>query len=378
MKVALSFPGCHRKAGVERIMFEAARYLSAHGHSVTVFANEWEVDNGSEIDYRRVAVWKQPSFLHGVSYFYQAQRQIPRDEFDVLNTYGCVCPLDGVQWVQSIHRSWLERSKQYRKSLSPARIKQNLNPAHRILLALETKHFRERRYQKIIATTNEVREDLHQYYAVPYEDVVVMPNGFSPTEFSPERRVSRRIQMRHQLGLTEDNIALLFVANELQRKGYRTILDALRRLNRPELRLLVVGRPDRQTVEREAAEFGVADQVVACGPTRDVAAFHAAGDVFVLPTQYEAYCLAILEALGSGLPIVTTRVPGAQDAILHGCNGFLIDDPKSGAQCAEALEPLLDRRTREKMSIQAAESSLPFRWPSILPQYEDLLLQYSR
>ncbi len=375
MKVAMSFPECHRKAGVERIMFEAARFLSSRGHSVSIYANEWEVDESCSIDYQPVTAWKQPPFLHGISYYHYSQKQLQRAEYDVLNTYGCVCPLDGVHWVQSVHRAWLTRSKMFRHPLSKSRLKQRLNPAHPILLALEEKHFRDRRYQKIIATTPEVRDDLNHFYGVPPEDVVIMPNGFSPTEFNPQHRAERRAQMRARLGLAEEHIALLFVANELQRKGYRTILEALRLLNRPELRLLVVGRPARQSVERQAAEFGLTNQVIACGPTQDVSAYHAASDAFVLPTQYEAYCLAILEALGSGLPVVTTRVPGAQDAIQHGCNGFLIDDPKSGAQCAAVLEPLLDLRVREQMSSEAAQSSLPFRWPSILPQYEDLLLE---
>jgi glycosyltransferase involved in cell wall biosynthesis len=62
----------------------------------------------------------------------------------------------------------------------------------------------------------------------------------------------------------------------------------------------------------------------------------------VLPTQYEAFCLAILESLGSGLPVVTSRVPGAHDAVQHGVNGALITDPRDGHELAEALRPLLN------------------------------------
>ena len=161
-------------------------------------------------------------------------------------------------------------------------------------------------------------------YGVPAEDVVVIPNGFSPTEFNPQRRYAKRKQMREQLGLRPEQIALLFVANELERKGYRTILSALQLLKRADIRVLVVGKANTNITKQLAQEHGVAEQIIVCGPTTNVADFHAASDIFVLPTQYEAFCLAILEALGSGLPVVTTQVPGAHDAIQPGVNGFLI------------------------------------------------------
>lgn len=375
MKVALSFPGCHRKAGVERIVFECAHFLASRSHDVTVLANEWEAEPSLPIKYHYVPVRPRPGYLRGASYFRSATRELGHESFDVLNTHGCVCPYGGVQWVQSVHRAWLDRSRAFRPLHSAARWKQNLNPLHPVLLGLEEKHFRQRRYRKVIATTQDVKNDLMHYYQVPADDVVIVPNGFAPAEFNPERREQRREEMRERLGLKRGDVALLFVANELERKGYRTILDAMRRLRRANLRLLVVGRPDVVHVKRLAAEAGLGPQVVACGPTQDVSAFHAAADVFVLPTQYEAFCLAILEALGSGLPVVTSRVPGAHDAIEPGVNGFLVDDPKDGAGLASALEPLLDTDFRNALSARVPDTVIKYQWPFVLERYEQVLLQ---
>ncbi len=139
------------------------------------------------------------------------------------------------------------------------------------------------------------------------------------------------------------------------------------------MRLLVVGRAPQAQIVREARRCGLADQVIACGPTGDVGAFHAAADVFVLPTQYEAFCLAILEALGSGLPVVTTRVPGAGDAIRPGVNGYLIDDPRSGEQLREKLLLLLDDDHRALLSRRAPATVAHYQWPSVLTRYEEVL-----
>src|SRR5579862_3187179 len=107
MKIALSFPGCHRRAGVERVVYECSRFLAGRGHEVTVIASEWDAHPG--IRYRHVPPRNHPFFLTGPSYFARSARAIRGGEFDVLNTHGCICPFDGVQWVQSVHLAWMNR-----------------------------------------------------------------------------------------------------------------------------------------------------------------------------------------------------------------------------------------------------------------------------
>ncbi len=373
MKVALAFPGCHRRAGVERVVWECARYLAGKGHSVTVFASEWEECPGGRIEYIRVPRLNHPWFLRGWSFFRNCSAMYDPRQFDVLNTHGCVCPTGGVHWAQSIHHAWLARSREMRHPLSPVRLRQRLNPLHPVLLRLEKLHFAERAYRKVIATTEQVRADLRQFLGVPEQDVVIVPNGFSPEEFNPGKRHARRPAARERLGLGPRDIALLFVAHELERKGYRTILDAMNRLRRPELRLLVVGRADRKTAESLASSLGLSGQVLCCGPTADVSEYHAAADLFVLPTQYEAFCLAILEALGSGLPVVTSSVPGARDAIQPGVNGDIIQDPNNGEQLAAALEPYLEEDFRLSISARVPDTVAAYQWPNVLARYEKVL-----
>jgi UDP-glucose:(heptosyl)LPS alpha-1,3-glucosyltransferase len=295
-------------------------------------------------------------------------------DYDVLSTHGVVCPTGGVHWVQSLHIAWLERARAMRPPLSIGRLKQRINPLHPEILRLEERHFRARSYKRLIATTPVVRADLHRFYNVPEKDVAIIPNGFNPNEFSPAVRAAKRDEMRRRLGLEPDQIVLLLVANELERKGYRTILKALRILDRRDIRLMVVGRPSVSAVKRLASLNGVSDLVMACGASQSVADYHAAADLFVMPTEYEAFSLAILESLASGLPVVTTRVPGAQDAIQDGVNGALVRDPKNAEELAAALLPLLDAAVRENRSLHAPESVRQYAWPVVLEQYERELL----
>ncbi|MDR3707774.1 MAG: glycosyltransferase family 4 protein [Capsulimonadaceae bacterium] len=375
MRIALSFPGCHTRGGVERVVLECARFLSGRGHDITVFASEFDPAMPDQVHCAPVHISAHPTFFQGPSYQTNAGRAIAAGDFDVLNTHGCVCPVDGVHRVHSVHRAWLEYSKSFRKPFSAARIKQLLNPLHPVLLRMEREHFGRRRYRKLIALTEQVRDDLKRFYNVPEEDVVVVPNGFAPSEFNPGRRQRERAALRSKLGLSDDQFALLFVANELERKGYPAILDALSRLDDPSMILLVLGRTDERVVMEHARQKGVEAQVRYCGATRDVGAYHAASDLFVLPTQYEAFCLAILEALGSGLPVVTSNVPGARDAIRPGMNGLLIEDPCSASQLADAIDAFRRRDDLEDLAWKISASAVEYEWPAVLARYEEVLLK---
>jgi UDP-glucose:(heptosyl)LPS alpha-1,3-glucosyltransferase len=372
MNVALSFPGCHRRGGVERVVYECARFLAARNHRVSVVSQDFESIPG--VRHLPVPGSRSPSLLSSLAYSHHAPRRIRNAGFDVLATHGTVCPRWGVHWVQSVHRAWLERAALMRPPGSLARLKQRLNPAHLFLLHLEEKHFRNRAYRRLIATTPRVRDDLLRLYGVPPEDVEILPNGFSPSEFNPERRAQRRELMRRRLGLLPNETVLLFAANELARKGFPTLLSALRALRSHRFRVLVTGRPCVREIRSAARKMGVEDFVLACGSTNEIADYHAAADLFVLPTQYEAFSLAILEALASGLPVITSSVPGARDAIRPGVNGFLLQNPLDGKELASVLRNLCPAQIAS-LSAQAPRTVESHQWPRLLLRYEAILAQ---
>lgn len=377
MRAILCFPGCHRRAGVERVMFECARHLAHQGHDVNVLADEWETIEHEKITYTRVSPGDKP--VPGPKFFDLASEKLKTLDYDALNTHGVISPVDGVMWVQSIHAAWLTAAKKLYAPLTWRSIKQRINPAHSKILELEEKHYRERRYQRLIVTTEQVAKDLADFYDVPRDDIDVIPNGFSPSDFSPQRRSEKRHAMRDSLGIVEDEYVLLFVGHELDRKGFAVITEALKQM--PErgrkVRVLAVGRFSRRRATKLAEKSGVADRIIMPGPTGTIADYHAAADLFVLPTQYEAFCLAILESLGSGLPVLTTAVPGAHDAIEHDQNGAIIQDPLDHDAFSQSLDRLLDRDVLDRMSNKAAELSIPYRWDHILPRFEQVMQLYA-
>lgn len=292
-------------------------------------------------------------------------------QYDGFGNFGCVAPLGGVPWVQSVHKAWLERSRQMRAARSWARFRQKINPLHPVLLDLEKRHFAERNYRKVVALTPEVRGDLERLYGVPHEDIVVIPNGFAPAEFNLETK-ARRAAVRSELGIAEDARVLVFVANEAERKGLEPLLNALAKLNKPNLHLLAVGRLPAATWAPVAEKLGLAGRVHWTGPSAQVARYYAASDAFVLPTFYEPWGLVVVEAMACGLPVLTSKVAGAAEAVKEGVTGELLDNPKDADEIAQRLEVLLQGNYLAPAEIAASVEA--YAWPRVLQRYEDVLL----
>jgi UDP-glucose:(heptosyl)LPS alpha-1,3-glucosyltransferase len=362
MKIALSFPGCNRRGGIERVIYECACYLARKGHEVTVYASDFE-RNGSSLIYRRVELPPGPKFLRPVSYFRECSRLLKQEAYDAHGAFGCVSPVGGVYWAGSVHAAWLEKAKAFRPPWSLARWKQRLNPTHPILLGLEKRHFRKGGYRKIIALTDDVKADLQYHYGVPAEDIVVIPNGYAPEEFNLARAQKERESARREYGFTDSERVIVFVANELERKGFPALLRAVESLGDPGLRILVAGRiaPPQHAL------------VKYIGITGNVARCYAAADVFALPTQYEAWGLVIVEALACGLPVLTTRLAGAAVTVREGVTGELLEDAKGITQIAAKLRRLLDGNHAPKEQI--ASSVAGYAWSEVLVKYEQLLYE---
>lgn len=375
MRITLSYPGCHRRGGVERVMLECANFLASRDHAVQVCAAELDREG---LD-RRVTCYpvempRVPRALRPVAFKRRSSQVIRqlRAGTGTHGAFGVESPSGGVFWVGSVHRAWLEASRQ---RSARERLRQRCNLFHPVVLALERDYFGHRRYLKLVALTDTVKCDLQRFYGMPDEDIVVLPNGFSATEFNPRRTRELRPQIRQQLGYTDEQQVVLFVANELGRKGFGPLLQALAQLQDSRLRLLVVGRVTPAAYQSQIERLRLTDQIQFTGPSSDVAPYYAAADVFALPTQYEAWGLVIVEALACGIPVLTSRLAGAASAVQEGITGELLDEPRDTGEIATKLKRLLSRRDPTAQEIAASVEA--FSWPNVLERYEHLLAQYA-
>jgi UDP-glucose:(heptosyl)LPS alpha-1,3-glucosyltransferase len=375
MRIALNFPGCYRKGGVERVMLECANFLADQGHDVHVYASTWEPGTlRPTVTQHDVDTGRWPGLSKLVGFGLAVRRQLRQLDppADVVAGFGVLCPSGGVLWVCSVQRAWLDTSQRQRNFLG--RWKQRVNPFHPLILLMERHHYRGRRYQKLIALTDEVKRELIRFYGVPPGDIVIIPNGFAPAEFSVARMAELREPMRRKLGYSAGDRVVIFVANELERKGFGPLLRAIAQLNDPTVKLLAVGRLNPTAYAAEAERLGMTGRLQYVGSTSDVATFYAAADVFAMPTQHEAWGLVITEALACGLPVVTSRLAGASVSVHEGLAGDLLEDPNDVGEITTKLRKVLQGQHGSAAAI--AESVAPYAWGPVLGHFEALLAQY--
>ena len=161
-----------------------------------------------------------------------------------------------------------------------------------------------------------------------------LPPGIDADRFRPDPAARAEVRRLHALG---DAPVVTCVSRLVARKGQDVLIRALPsvRARVPGTRLLLVGAgPDAARLRALAMGHGVADAVVFTGAVAepDLAAYHAAGDVFALPCRtrglgldVEGLGIALLEAAASGLPVVAGRSGGAPEAVREGCSGHVVD-----------------------------------------------------
>jgi UDP-glucose:(heptosyl)LPS alpha-1,3-glucosyltransferase len=373
MRIGLVFSGCHPRGGVERVIWEAAIHLCRR-HKVTVIAGESdplpEDVSLLTVEYRR------GSPLEPLRFRAAAARAMEGKSFDVVVSFGANCPPGEVLVVQSVHRAWLKRGTSVRIGRVPIpALTRRVLPRHRVMLLAETQLFRRAPSATVVAVSEGVAEDLEHYYHVPSSLIRVIPNGFSPSQCSAERRRELRPVWRERLGLSDSDIALLLVANEWHRKGLGTVLRAMDRVGDSRLQLLLVGRQEPTQYDGLIERLGLRSRVRWFGVASDVAEYHAAADLFVMPTTYEPFGNVIVEALASGLPVITSALAGAASAVQDGHNGRLLDDPTDDNELANDLASALQADTLDRWSVAAADSVARFQWSLVMDQFEMAIVE---
>jgi glycosyltransferase involved in cell wall biosynthesis len=282
-----------------------------------------------------------------------------RCETDILHANGYV--LDEPHHLNTshfVHAAWL------RSSVRASEVTGRLQSSYQWLYTAANAQWEQRAYRRarlVAAVSEAVRADLLST-GLPPGQVVTVPNGVDLEEFRPGR------EPRAAWGLPEDRPLALFVGGiRTGRKNLDTVLAALRQV--AGLHLAVVGDVRGSPFPALAERLGVADRVSFLGFRDDVARLLRASDLFVFPSRYETFALVVLEALASGVPVVTARSVGAASLVTPEC-GVVLPDAEDATALARAMRSLVeDAPLRERMGLRAREIAREHGWAEMAEAY---------
>ena len=216
---------------------------------------------------------------------------------------------------------------------------------------LERRIYR-RKQVSLAAVSGMVVAQLGSYFG--RHDAVSIPNGVDVKLFAPQARLQRRSAARADLNLLPVTFALLLIGNDWRNKGLQTLIEALNECRDLPLQLLVVGRDDARPFEAAIQGLGLLDRVIFLAPSKDVMKFYAAADAYVGVSLEDAYCLPVIEAMASGLPVIASTNAGVSEVINDGLNGLLLRGPTNVVELAGLIRRLVnDRSLREQLAGNA-------------------------
>lgn len=191
-------------------------------------------------------------------------------------------------------------------------------------------------------------------------ETALVPSWYDSRTFVPPA-VGVREEARTSLGIGDEELVLVTTATCSPVKNHVALLQAMARL--PETRrplYLHVGIEEPDHPERKAADaLGIAERVRFLGPVPDLLPVYAAADVYVMPSLYEGFSVAVLEALGAGLPVLLADVGGLGDLRAH-YDGLMYSAPTAEGFAA-ALEELIVRSHDELRRVSAGYAEITRR-----------------
>src|SRR5262249_8533771 len=178
---------------------------------------------------------------------------------------------------------------------------------------------------RVIAASQMVADEITGVYDYPADRIDLVHNGvpLDRFRFDPELRE----KSREEFNLRPDQLALLFAGSGWERKGLLFAIEAMALCKDREMRLLVAGRGDARPYKTTRLRFWREDPLRFLGEVADLAPVYAAADIFILPTIYDPFSNACLEALACGLPVITTHSNGFSEIIEDSVHGSLVEDP---------------------------------------------------
>jgi UDP-glucose:(heptosyl)LPS alpha-1,3-glucosyltransferase len=344
--------------GVERATAGLVGALVARGHDVHLLSPGAPVPIAG-VTLHPLRVPRLPASARVLVLAALARRAVAAGRYDVVQSHERTLRQHVYRAGEGCHRAYLASGASTRTR----------GLYHRIVLALEARVFA--RTPRIVAIAQRGKREIESLYGVDPARVRVIYNGVDLERFHPER-AAHRAAARAEAGLGTTEHGLLFVGSGYERKGLATAIEALSRLD--GARLIVIGRGDETRYRRLAARLDVTDRVRWLGLRPDLERWYAAADVLVLPTRYEPFGNVHLEALASGLPVVTTTAAGGAEIVEEGKNGSVV-----GPSDPHALAAAVDRLRGENRAVvaeSARRAAEPFTYERQAEEFERLYREF--
>lgn len=371
-RVALIRQKYNAAGGAERFVSRALTALAARQSiHVTLLARQWENSNAWHTHtvnpFFIGKIWRDVSFSRHV------RRLIAKGQFDLVQSHERIVGCQVYRAGDGVHREWLQQRARAQTVFS--RLSTVLTPYHHYVCNAERQLFESTTLQAVICISKQVQNNILSHFTIDPAKLHVLYNGVDTTLFHPVLKEKYRQPIRHTLGIPDDAAILLFVGSGFERKGLATLLRAIAHTQQ-SCYLLVVGYDKhRHRYQELARQLKIAQWVRFLGPQFDVTPYYGAADALTMPPLYEPFGNVFLEAMASGLPILTSDTAGAAELVQEGINGHVCD-ALDVAGIAEVIRSFQSISYCSQLGIRARETAEQFTLERYVEALEVLYQQW--
>ena len=370
MKIALVHKQLDLRGGTERVFYRTAEGLRERGHEIHLFCGAFLIPSPAGVVSHRVPYMPFPRTAQLLSFALMAPKIVERYSCDVVMSFSRITRQDIFRSGGGPHRAF--REKMMRQSSLWRRLWYRFSLYHQSVLTLEQRQLGPQGCRRIIAVSEQGRREMIDYCGVPEDKVLVIHNGVDHQRFHPALRHMQGVKIREKLGISPQSQVVLFVGTGFRRKGLDRLLPLWKAPELQGIYLLVVGDDAKLSFYRRSfAE----PTILFLGAQKNIEDYYAAANLFVLPSTQEAFGNVVLEALASGLPVVTVPEVGATEKIAGELReGMLLnrDDPE---EIKQKILRLLDQKRWPVLSAAARATAEKYSWENYFAELEKQLLE---
>jgi UDP-glucose:(heptosyl)LPS alpha-1,3-glucosyltransferase len=341
MKLAFCLFKYFPYGGLQRDFLRIARECLRRGHTIDVYTMRWEggVEPGLTVHVLPVRGWQNHTRIR--SYLTLLREQLTSENYDLVVGFNKMPFLDVYYTADVCYqaRIYAQRGLLHRYL-----------PRYKQLIELERAVFANGNTSRILLISPKQQAEYTEHYHTEAERFHLLPPGIERDRVAPPNAQAIRQTMRQSFQIPANHFLLLMVGSGFKTKGVDRAIKAFAVLPgalKARCHLFVIGQDDPKLYQRLAAIYGLTNKVRFLGGRDDVPHFMLAADVLLHPARHENTGTVLLEAIASGLPVLTVDVCGYAHYVTTAKAGKVIQSPFYQTLFNQALSDMLYSSQRE-------------------------------
>jgi len=305
--------------GAEKIIARTLKGLENLDLDISVISSSWPEGNKqyNHIEAKTSGITRKGK---AKSFYRNVQSVLKKNTFDIVQSHERIVGCDIYRAGDGVHREWLNIKAKTSNKI--ANLATKYDGFHQFILGCEKEMFESQALQRVICISTLVKENIANHFDIAEQKLVTITNGIDCSRYQPsdDKQISKQ-----EAGFYPNDRIVLYVGSGFERKGVSDLIMAAKLLPK-HYHVVIVGHDKKlKHYQQQATQIKSGAKITFLGRRNDVAKLMQASDLLVHAAHYEPFGNVVLEAMASGIGVITSTQTGAKDLVDVGENGYICE-----------------------------------------------------